>query len=75
MLSCVGVCALIAALFVVSLWLDTLVYKWVVNDVLIGFVEAGLLLSTITVWQAFKISALVSLIIALPIGISVASSR
>lgn len=48
----------IVALVAFGCWLTTVIWHWVVPDVFHVAVERELLPSTITLWQAFKLSVL-----------------
>jgi len=59
---CLGVLALIAILTIAVAFLITIVWSWVVPDVFAGAVELGILPSSITLMQAFKLSILLSIL-------------
>jgi hypothetical protein len=44
-------------------FLMTIIWSWVVPDIFAGMVAKGLLPSSITVWQAFKLSLLIGFFI------------
>ena len=53
-----GYLALVAILVIISAFIITLVWGWVVPDVFSGMVEAKLLPATLTIWQAIKLAVL-----------------
>jgi len=59
-LSCLGVIALIVVLVAIGTLIGQFVWGWVVPDVFSGAVEKGILPASITFFQAFKLSLLVS---------------
>lgn len=55
-----GVVCLVTVLFFVSIVLIQWAWAWVVPDIFIGLVNAGYLPTTLTFWQAFKLSVLLA---------------
>jgi hypothetical protein len=61
-ISCLGLIALLAILIVVSAFLISWAWGWVVPDVFSGAVAQGILPASLTLWQAFKLSILFTIL-------------
>jgi len=60
-----GVLAMIAALFVLALFLIKVVWAWTIPDLFPGAVQQGLVAAQITWWTAFKLAIFVAVIAGL----------